>query len=182
MGHSRTCSPECARFIQDPDKIQPSFQSGESNSGFWEEVTPICQASRQVVLGGPERGKEDAEALKQEEKCQKKSTGPVLSLDGHEDSVTDLMKWATPSWVSQPPSKASSSGSRDRGKVQLKHPPPNQLDDELLSNRADEPKAKNRKRDPTPDLVVLEDDNSTPLVRKVKGMGKKARTHNPGKD
>ena len=53
-GHSRTCSPKCAGFIQDPDKIQPSpFRSGESNSGLWEEVTPICQTSCRVVLGGP---------------------------------------------------------------------------------------------------------------------------------
>ena len=92
------------------------------------------------------------------------------------------MKWATLSRVSQPPSKASSSSSRDRGKVRLKHPPTDQLDDETLSDRADEPKAKNRKRDPTPDLVILEDDDSTPLPRKVKGTGKKTRTHNPGED
>ena len=64
----------------------------------------------------------------------------------------------------------------------MKHPPINQSDDKPLSNRADEPKAKNRKWDPTPDLVVLEDDDSTPLSRKIKGMGKKAHTHNPGKD
>ena len=51
---------------------------------------------------------------KQEEKCQKKSSGPVLSLDDHEDSVTNLMKRAALSWVSQPPNKAS--GSKDLGK------------------------------------------------------------------
>ena len=143
------------------------------------------QSAKQVARlfwGDPERGKEDAEAHKQEGKHRKKSTGPVLSLDGHEDSVTDLMKRAAPSRVSQPPSKASSSSSRDRGKVQLKHPPTNQSDDEPLSDRVDEPKAKNHKRDPTQDLVILEDDDSTPLPRKIKGMGKKARTHNPGKD
>ena len=122
------------------------------------------------------------EAHKQEEKCQKKSTGPVLSLDGHEDSVTNLMKWAAPSRVSQPPSKASSSSSRDRGKVRLKHPPTDQSDDEPLSDRADELKAKNRKWEPTPDLVILEDDDSTPLPGKIKGMGKKARTYNPSED
>ena len=92
------------------------------------------------------------------------------------------MKQATPSRVSQPLNKASSSSSRDRGKVRLKHPPTDQSDDEPLSNRADEPKAKNRKQDPTPDLVVLEDDDSTPLPGMIKGTGKKACTHNPGED
>ena len=123
------------------------------------------QSAKQVARlfwGDPERGKEDAEVRKQEEKCRKKSTGPVLSLDGHEDSVNDLMKRAAPSRVSQPPSKASSSSSRDRGKVRLNHPPTDQSDDEPLSDRADEPKAKNRKQDPTLDLVILEDDDSTP--------------------
>ena len=92
------------------------------------------------------------------------------------------MKQAAPSRVSQPPNKASSSSSKDRGKVWVKHPPADQSDDEPLSNRADEPKAKSCKRDPTLDLVILEDDDSTPLPGKIKSMGKKARTHNPGED
>ena len=67
--------------------------------------------------------------------------------------------------------------------VQGKHPPvANQSDDEPLSDKADEPKAKSHKRDSTLDLVILEDDDSTPLPGKAKGMGEKARTHNPGKD
>ena len=144
----------------------------------------LHQSAKQVAglfWGDPERGKEDAEACKQEEKRQKKSTGPVLSLDDHEDSFTDLMKRTTLSWVSQPPNKASSS-SRDWGKVRVKHPPSDQSDDEPLSDRADEPKAKSCKWEPTPELVVLEDDDSTPLPGKIKGKGKKARTHNPGED
>ena len=92
------------------------------------------------------------------------------------------MKRAAPSWVSQPPIKASGSSSRDRGKVWVKHPPANKSDDEPLSDRADEQKAKNRKWDPTPELVILEDDDSTPLPGKIKGMGKKARTHTLGED
>ena len=92
------------------------------------------------------------------------------------------MKWAALSRVSQPPNKASSSSSKDRGKVRVRHPPANQLDDEPLSDRADEPKAKSHKWDPTPDLVILEDDDSTPLPGKIKSTGKKARTHNPGED
>ena len=114
-----------------------------------------------LFWGDPERGKEDAEAHKQEEKCRKKSTGPVLSLDDHEDSVTDLMKW---------------------GKVRVKHPHTNQSDDEPLSNKADELKSKIRKRDSTQDLVVLEDDDSTPLPGKIKSTGKKARADTPGKE
>ena len=92
------------------------------------------------------------------------------------------MKQAAPSQVSQPPNKASSSSSRDRGKVRVKHPPTDQSDDKPLSNRADELKAKSHKWDPTPDLVVLADDDSTPLPGKIKGIGKKAHTHNPGRD
>ena len=37
-------------------------------------------------------GKEDAEACKLEEKHWKKSTGPVLSLGDHEESITNLLK------------------------------------------------------------------------------------------
>ena len=56
------------------------------------------------------------------------------------------------------------------------------MDDEPLSNRADEPKAKNRKRKATPDLVVLEDDDSTPLPGKTKSAGKKGRTQTPDEE
>ena len=137
-----------------PDSGKKSQQSAKQVAGlFWKD---------------PERGKEDAEARKQEEKHKKKSTGPVLSLDGHEELVTDLMKRAAPSRVSQPPSKASSSSSRDREKIQLKHPPIDPLDDEPLSDKADEPKVKNRKRDPTLDLVILDDDDSTPCLGRSK--------------
>ena len=38
------------------------------------------------------RRKEDAEARQLEEKCWKKSTGPVLSLGDHEDSIANLLK------------------------------------------------------------------------------------------
>ena len=74
------------------------------------------------------------------------------------------------------------SGSKDWGKVRVGHPPADQSDNEPLSDRAEEPKAKSRKWDPTPDLVVLEDDDSTPLPGKIKSTGKKAHTHNLGED
>ena len=92
------------------------------------------------------------------------------------------MKGAAPSWVLQPPSKASSSSSKDRGKVRVKHPPTDQSDDEPLSYKADEPKSKICKRDSTPDLVILGDDDSTPLPGKIKSTGKKARAHTPGEE
>ena len=136
----------------------------------------LHQSAKQAAVlfwGDKARGKEDAEACKLEEKCRKKSTGPVLSLGDHEDSITSLLKRAPASWVSQPSSKASSSGSKDREKVWGKHPPTYLSDDEPLSDRADEPKAKNCKRDPTPGLVILEDDDSTPLPGKTKGAGRK---------
>ena len=41
---------------------------------------------------------------------------------------------------------------------------------------------KSHKQDPTPELVILDDDDSAPLPGKVKGVGKKARTHTLGED
>ena len=122
------------------------------------------------------------EARQLEEKRRKKSTGPVLSLGDHEDSIANLLKRAPASRISQPSSKASSSGSKHREKVREKHPPADPSDNEPLSNRADEPKAKSCRREATPDLVILEDDDSTPLPGKTKGTGKKTRTQTPDKE
>ena len=122
------------------------------------------------------------EACQLEEKRQKKSTGPVLSLGDHEDSIANLLKRAPASRISQPSSKASSSGSKHREKVWEKHPPADPSDNEPLSEGVDEPKAKNCRREATPDLVVLEDDDSTPLPGKTKGMGKKACTQTPDEE
>ena len=90
--------------------VKATLDSGKKSHHSAKQVAGL-------FWGDPERGKEDAEVCKQEEKHQKKSTGPVLSLDCHEDSVTDLMKRVALSRVSQPPSKASSSSSKDWGKV-----------------------------------------------------------------
>ena len=135
-----------------------------------------------LFWGDDARQKEDAEACQLEEKHRKKSTGPVLSLGDHEDSITNLLKRAPASRISQPSSKASSSGSKHREKVRGKHPPGDLSDDEPLSDRADEPKAKNCRCEATLDLVILEDDDSTPLPGKTKGVGKKARTQTPGEE
>ena len=134
-----------------------------------------------LFWGDDARRKEDAEARQLEEKCRKKSTGPVLSLGDHEDSITNLLKRAPASQISQPSSKASTSGSKHWEKVRGKHPP-TESDDEPLSNRADEPKAKNRKREATPDLVVLEEDDGTPLPGKTKSVGKKGHTQTPDEE
>ena len=76
----------------------------------------------------------------------------------------------------------SGSGSERWEKVQAKPPPADPSDNKPLSDRAEEPKAETRKWDPTPDLVILEDDDSTPLPRKSKGVGKKTRTQNPDEE
>ena len=155
--------PGAAKITLDSGK-KPHHSAKQATGLFWKDDA---------------RGKEDAEARKLEEKCRKKSTGPALSLGDHEESISNLLKWAPPSQVSQPPSKAPSSGSQHQEKARGKHTPGNPSDDDPLSDRADEPKAKNRKRDPTPDLVVLDNDGNTPLPGKAKGTGKKTRTQAP---
>ena len=55
-------------------------------------------------------------------------------------------------------------------------------DNEPLSDQANEPKPKSRRWDPTPELVIVDDDDSTPLFGKIKTMGKKALTHDPPED
>ena len=45
---------------------------------------------------------------------------------------------------------------------------PDLSDDEPPLDQANEPKTKARKRDPTPELVIVDDDDSTPLPRKQK--------------
>ena len=171
-------APGLSKTPAKPNAPAPGAVKATPDSG--KKSQPTTKKVAGIFWGDPERGKEDEEARKQEEKHWKKSTGPVLSLDDHQHSVTDLMNWAAPSRVSQPPGKALSSSSKDRGKTQREHPlVANPLDDEPLSDKADEPKAKSRKRDPTPDLVVLDDDDSTPLPGKTKATGKKAHSSNP---
>ena len=132
-----------------------------------------------------QREKEDAEARKWEEKCWKKSSKPVLSLDDHEDLVVTLTKRATLSRVSQPPSiarKAQSMSSKGRDKTQRENPlAADRLDNKPFSDKADEPKPKSRKWDPTPELVIL-DDEITPLPGKAKALGKKSRNYTPNEE
>ena len=114
------------------------------------------------------REKEDADARALEEKCWKKPSRPILSLDEHEHSITELTNWATPSQSTEP-SKTSSSTPKDQVRPQKNRVAvPDPSNDEPLSDQANEPKAKARKRDPTLELVIVDDDDSTPLPGKQK--------------
>ena len=62
------------------------------------------------------REKEEEDAWAQEEKRQKKPSGPILSLDEHEHSITELTNRAAPSQSTQPSGKTPSSTSKDRVK------------------------------------------------------------------
>ena len=88
---------------------------------------------------------------------------PILSLDEHELSITELTNRAAPSRFAQSSGKTPSSASKDRLKPR-KDPitVPDPSDDDPLSDQANEPQAKAHKWDPTPELVVVDDDDSTP--------------------
>ena len=90
-------------------------------------------------------------------------------MDEKEHSITELTNRAAPSQSAQPSGKTPSSAPKDR--VRPRKDPiavPDPSDDEPLSDQANEPKAKARKRDSTPELVVVDDDNSTPLPGRQK--------------
>ena len=83
--------------------------------------------------------------------------------------MTEITNRAAPGRFSQLAGKTLSTISKDQVKPQ-KDPVlvPDPSDDEPLSDQANEPKPKTRKRDPTLELVVVDDDNSTPLPGKQK--------------
>ena len=143
--------------------------AGKLAPGSGKKTQPIQQAAGMFWGDKKKREKEDADARAQEEKCRKKPSGPILSLDEHKHSITELTNRATPSWSTQPSSKTSSSAPKDQVRP-WKDPVavPDPSDNEPLSDQANEPKAKARKRDPTPELVVVDDDDSTLLPRKQK--------------
>ena len=138
--------------------------AGRLAPGSGKKTQPIQQAAGMFWGDKKKREKEDADARAQEKKRQKKPSGPILSLDEHEHSIT-----AAPSWSAQPYSKTPSSAPKDRIRPR-KNPTavPDPSDDEPLSDQANEPKAKARKWDPTPELVVVDDDDSTPLPGRQK--------------
>ena len=120
------------------------------------------------------REKEDEDAWAQEEKHRKRPSGPILSLDEHEHSITEhsiteLTNRAAPSRSAQSSGKTQPYAPKDR--VRPRKEPvavPDPSDDEPLSDQANETKAKARKRDSTPELVIVDDDNSTPLPGRQK--------------
>ena len=137
--------------------------------GSRKKTQPIQQAVGMFWGDKKKREKEEADARAQEEKHRKKPSGPILSLDGHEHSIAELTNRATPSRSTQPSGKTPSSAPKDRVRP-WKDPivVPDPSDDEPLSDQATEPKTKARKRDPTPELVVVENDDSTPLPGRQK--------------
>ena len=145
-----------------------NLRASKLTPGSGKKTQPIQQAAGMFWGDKKKREKEDADARAQEEKHRKKPSGPILSLDEHEHSVTELTNRATPSWSTQP-SKTSSSAPKDQVRP-WKDPVavPDLSEDEPLSDQANEPKAKPRKWDPTPELVIVDDDNTTPLPRKQK--------------
>ena len=139
-------------------------RAGKLTPGSGKKTQPIQQTAGMFWGDKNKREKEEADARAQEEKRWKKPSGPILSLDEHEHSITELTNRATPSRPTQPSGKTPSSTSKDW--VRPRKDPiavPDPSDDEPLSDQTNEPKAKARKRDPTPDLVVVDDDDSTPL-------------------
>ena len=103
------------------------------------------------------REKEDADARAQEEKRRKKPSGPILSLDEHEHSITKLINQAAPSRSAQPSGKTPSSAPKDQVRPRKDLiAVPNPSDNEPLSDQANEPKAKANKWDSTPELVIVD--------------------------
>ena len=137
--------------------------AGKLAPGSGKKTQPIQQAARMFWGDKKKREKEDADARAQEEKHRKRSSGPILSLDEHEHSITELTNRAAPSRSAQSSGKTQPSTPKDRVRPQ-KDPTavPDPSHDEPLSDQANEPKTKARKRDPSPEMVVVEDDNSTP--------------------
>ena len=163
----------------------------DTSSGSSRGKLPLGSSGKKSVLpkqvtdywDHPERDKEDEESRRREEekRQKKKHSGPVLSLDEHEESVSLLTSKAVPSRVSQAPglpTRAPSKGKRSWSKVQQASPVQfNSSDDEPLSDKGGELEPKSRKRDhSTPDLMIVDNDDD-PLPKRPKGMGKKDKSH-----
>ena len=127
-----------------PAKLDSSgSHKGKSHLGSSGKKTgPPKQVTK--YWGDPERDLEDAEACKwEEEKRQKKKhSGPVLSLDEHEESITVLTLKAILSRISQAPGQATrapSDNKRGWGKIEWASPVPfNSSDDKPLSDKGGE--------------------------------------------
>ena len=87
--------------------------AGKLTPGSGKKTTQIQQAAGMFWSDKKKREKEDADAWAQEEKRQKRPSGPILSLDEHERSVTELTNRATPSRSTQPSGKTRSFAPKD---------------------------------------------------------------------
>ena len=162
-----------------PVKCNTSIPKGKLNPGSSGKKPAVKQIAE--YWGDDERKKEDEEShWQEEERCKKKPSGPVLSLDEHEESVSLLTSKAAPGRVSQGsglPPHAQSEGKWSRSKVWRASPVQyNSSEDEPLSDKTDEPEPKSRKKDETtPELMIVDDDDD-PLPNRPKGMGKKDKS------
>ena len=125
--------------------------------------------------------KEDKESCQwEEERCKKKPSGPMLSLDEHEESVSLLTSKAAPGWVSQGsglPPCTQSEGKQSRSKVWRASPVRYiSSEDEPLSDKTGEPEPKSRKKDQTTLELMIVDDDDDPLPDRPKGTGKKDKS------
>ena len=123
-------------------KGKPPLGSSSKKSGPSKQVTAYWK--------DPERDREDVESCRQEEeRHQKKPSGPVLYLDDHEEPVAILTSKAALSWVFQAPNlptRVPSEGKKGRGKVRQASPIPfNSSDDEPLLDKGGEPEPKSQK-------------------------------------
>ena len=89
--------------------------AGKLTPGSGKKTTPIQQAAGMFWGDKKKREKEDADARAQEEKHRKRPSRPILSLDEHEHSITELTNRAAPSRSAQPSSKTQSSTPKDGG-------------------------------------------------------------------
>ena len=143
--------------------------AGKLTLGSGKKTTPIQHAAGMFWGDKKKREKEDADARAQEEKRRKRPSGPILSLDEHEHSIAELTNRAAPSQSAQPSRKTPPSAPKDR--VRPRKDPtavPDPSDDKPLSDQANKPKTKACKWDPTPELFIVNDDDSTPLAGKQK--------------
>ena len=91
-------TPEQANWPQGPER-----RHSQSNT------LPECSGGDKK-----KREKEDADAWAQEERHRKRPSRPILSLDEHEHSITELTNRAAPSRSAQPSGKTQSSAPKDQ--------------------------------------------------------------------
>ena len=87
---------------------------------------------------------------------------------------TSILSLTSPTWplpVGSHSHLTKTPSSTPKDQVRPRKDPmavPDPSDDEPLSDQANEPKTKARKRDPTPELVIVDDDDTTPLPGRQK--------------